>query len=169
MDPFGLCPPTPRQRWLMAAQGLGNLAIGAGKIGFGATATAETGGLAVGLGIYGIVSGIGNLGAGISQIAGAASGNVAGGAEGAEAVAVALSPLGIGTMVATNGNLNAAATAAEVEGVLSLPFTAGLTGEIPTLPDAADAVQNGAELLRRGNNGPSGPSNSNCQPNAKCK
>jgi RHS repeat-associated protein len=161
VDPFGLCPPSPRRRLLLAVQGLGNIGIGVGKIGLGAAATGETGGLAVALGIYGIYSGFGNIGGGLAQVGGAISGNISGGEEGSKAVSVALSPVGLATLIYTKGNLNTAAQNAQIEGLLSVPLTAGLTGELPEWPDAADATLNGIEFIRNGKSSDMGAKCSN--------
>ena len=53
----------------------------------------------------------------------------------------------------------------ELEGMLYVPLTAGLTGDFSSLPDAADAVQNGVELLRNGNNGQPNMAKQKCPAN----
>jgi len=70
-----------------------NLGIGTGKLALGAAAIGGTGGLGTVVGVYGMVSFMGNFGASFSQLMGAATGNVQGGEEGAEASSVAVSAL----------------------------------------------------------------------------
>ena len=146
-DPFGLCPPTRNQRLALGARGLLNLGIGVGKVAVGIAVTAETGGFGAALGYYAVSSGIvGNIGAGISQIAGAATGDVEGGEKGADAAQAVGSISGLATLAATKGNICRAAQVAQVEGVALTAFGAGM-GEMPKVPDKLDFGQNAYDLV----------------------
>lgn len=161
VDPFGLCPPTLNQRLGLGARGVVNLGIGVGKIAVGLTVTAETGGLGAALGYYSIVSGlVGNIGGGLSQIAGAANGDVEGGEVGADATAAASSIAGLVTLAATKGNICKAAKAAQFEGIATTAVGAGL-GESTSAADTADTVQNVYDLAA-GSLCPPSPQSSPC-------
>lgn len=109
----------------------------------------QTDGLAVGLGAYALASSAGNFGAGFSQLGAAITGNAEGGEQGAQASAVAVSVLGIGALLVTKGDVNAAATAAQIEGIATVPVGMGLTGETPSLPHLRDRGQNSYELIKK--------------------
>ena len=137
---------------MQAATGLFNLGVGTAKVAFAQGATAATDGLAklaVGLGAYALASSAGNFGAGFSQLGGAITGNVEGGEQGAQASAIAVSVLGIGTLLVTKGDVNAAATAAQIEGIATVPLGMGLTGETPSLSDLGDMGQNAYDLIKK--------------------
>jgi RHS repeat-associated protein len=159
VDQFGLCPPTRNQRLALAAKGLLNIGIGIGKTAGGIGLTAGSGGVGLAVGGYLIVSGIvANIGGGIIQIAGAATGDIKGGEEGADAAAVTGSAFGILTWAGTGGNICKAATAAKYEAVGLAPFTAGLGVEssvVDTAAGAADTALNGGEIVT--GSGPCGP------------
>jgi len=149
-DPFGLCPPTTGERFWLGARGLFNIGIGAAKVAGGVAAVGETGGLAIGLGIYAIESGlVGNIGGGLSQVAGAFTGDTGGAEAGANAAAAASSVSGLATLAITGGNLGDAAAAAQVEGIVLTPATAG-AGEPVGVPDALDFGQNVYDFLNPG-------------------
>lgn len=149
----------------MAARGLLNIGIGVGKVAVGVTVTAETGGLGAFFGSYEIVQGIvGNIGGGVAQLAGAATGNIEGGQTGADAAGAITSILGLGTLAYTKGNLCRATQAAQLEGLALTAFGAGM-GELPRLPDKVDLGQNAYDVITGKGCGPtpsSGTCNGNC-------
>lgn len=103
---------------------------------------------------YLVVSGlVANVGGGITQLAGAATGNIKGGEEGANAALASGTVLGFGTLVLTGGNVNAAGTAGRVEGLALAPLLAGLGIEPPPgdLGDLGDAGQSAIDLLKKDN------------------
>ena len=149
-DPFGLCPPTRGERFWLAGRGLFNLGVGVAKVGGGVAAVGETGGLAIGLGVYAIESGlVGNIGTGISQIAGAINGDSAGAERGAQAAAAGSTVSGLVTLALTRGNLEDAAAAAQTEGNILAPATVAV-GEPVKPADALDYVQNVYDFLNPG-------------------
>jgi hypothetical protein len=120
------------------------------KVAGGLAVTAETGGLAAAFGYYAIGSGIvSNIGGGITQVLGAATGNVEGGELGGDVSAAVGTGLGLGTLALTGGNVNAAATAGHVEGLALAPLIGGL-GETPSLGELGEAGQSAGELLGKG-------------------
>jgi|SRR6516164_8399334 RHS repeat-associated protein len=153
IDPFGWCPPTRNQRLKAAAQGLGNILLGSVKVAGGLALTAETGGLAAPVGFYAIGNGfVENIAGGISQLAGAATGNLEEGEKGAQAASAAGTISGLVTLAVTKGNVCRAAQAASVEGVALSPFLVGLgpsAGPASHIEpgDAVDTVQNAWELV----------------------
>lgn len=142
--------PNPWLRVAAAAGGLGNVALGSAKIALGLAATAETGGLAAGLGYYSAYSGATNIAGGLSQVYGAITGNLEGGQQGADYAASASSVSGLITLAAT-GNAQEGATVSAVEGLALVGATGALssTGTLPT-PGAADnavsAIDNGSAV-----------------------
>jgi hypothetical protein len=123
------------------------LGLGVAKVGGGIALVGETGGLAIGLGVYAIENGVvGNIGAGISQISGAISGDTEVAERGAQAAAAASTVSGLATLALTNGNLEDAATAAQVEGIVLTPATVA-AGETLKPADALDFVQNVYDFL----------------------
>lgn len=118
---------------------MGNVALGVAKIALGLGVTAESGGVAVGLGYYSAYSGVFNILAGVSQVYGAATGDLAAGETGANYAAAASSASGLITLAVTNGDAQAGATASTIEGAGLVGFGGGLaeTGAIPT-PGAED-------------------------------
>lgn len=171
-DPFGMDknapPPSPppqncsaspgpsdtEKRFKQAGKGLLNLGIGVGKMAGGIALAVGTDGLGAGVGYYSLVSSFGNLGAGVSQLAGAASGNVEGGEQGAQVSAVVFSPVGMTTLLATGGNIQTASTAASVEGIVATPATVLVTGEAPAWYDWADLALNANDLVHQPGNCP---------------
>ena len=138
----------------MAGRGLLNLGIGAAKLSAGVAAAVESGGLLAPLGYYSAVSGIaGNGTAGIFQLIGAATGNLDLGNQGAEVAGAATSISGLVTLVATHGDLEAAGTAAGIEGIGLTSFQAGFgagSGDSPKWFDYADGTQNANDLMGQG-------------------
>lgn len=129
--------------WLRAAagaEGLGNIALGVAKISIGVGVTAESGGLAVGLGYYSAYSGGLNIVGGASHLYGALTGDLEGGQEVADYATSVSSVSGAVTLVAT-GNPQTGATASTIEGVALVGATGGLTttGALP-IPEAKDIV-----------------------------
>jgi RHS repeat-associated protein len=173
LDPFGLCPPSRNQRLALAAEGLLNIGIGIGKTAGGITLTAGSSGLGVGFGGYLIVSGIvANVGGGLSQIIGAATGNVEGGEQGGNAMAAAGTAVGFLTWTGTGGNVCKAAKAAKYEGAGLAPFMAGLGVEstaVDAVSGAGDSALNGAEIVTDKNPcAPTPPKPSACSQNENC-
>ena len=119
----------------------------------GLALTAETGGLAAPVGYYAIVNGfVGNIAGGISQVAGAATGNLEEGERGAQAASATGTISGLVTLAVTKGNVCRAAQAANVEGVALLPLTIGLgptAGPASKIEpgDAVDTAQNALDLI----------------------
>jgi RHS repeat-associated protein len=145
-DPLGLCPPTRNQRLAMAGRGLLNIGIGAGKVAGGIGLIGGTGGVGLFAGGYLILTGVvGNVGAGIVQLAGAANGDADAG-HNSDGMAAVGSGLGLITLVGTGGNVCKAAAAAKWEGLLSTPFGGGL-GVETSIADVADSAQNGYDLV----------------------
>jgi len=136
IDPFGYCV-SPWDRLRLFGEALGNIGVGVAKVAVAAGAAAgapETGGLSLGLTYYAGASGLGNIGAGISQALGAATGDVSYGQLGAAAIESATSVSGLVTTIYT-GDVNAGAEAANVEGLLLLPvgLGAGIPDEVPDI------------------------------------
>ena len=143
--------PNPWLRVAAAAGGLGNIALGSAKIALGLGVTAESGGLAVGLGYYSAYSGATNIAGGVSQVYGAITGNLEGGQQGADYAASLSSVSGTITLVAT-GNAQEGATVSAVEGLAMVGVTGALTStgtlESPTANDvAATAIDNGSAVF----------------------
>jgi RHS repeat-associated protein len=135
IDPFGLCV-SPWHRLGLLGRAFGNVGVGAAKVAlaFGAgLAAPETGGLSLAVTYYAGVSGVGNIGAGIFQAIGAVTGDVDTAELGAAAVTSVTSLTGLATAIAT-GNVYAGAEAANVEGLLLIPFGAG-AGSSDVIPD----------------------------------
>ncbi len=140
------------KRLLQAGKGVLNLSIGVGKMAGGIALAAGTDGLGAAVGYFAVVNSFGNFGAGVSQLAGAVSGDIEGGEQGAQASSVVFSPTGMTTLIATGGNLRTASTAASLEGVVLTPATAGFTGESPAWYDWADLGQNVNDLASQPGN-----------------
>jgi hypothetical protein len=116
-----------------------------GKIKFdaalGMAATAETG-VGAAAAAYTAISATGNFVSGTVQTIGAATGQTKLTEAGAEVVATTTSALGMGTFLAT-GNLNKAATAAAVEGIVtSSPKDLATGGTVARAAKAIDLMQN---------------------------
>jgi RHS repeat-associated protein len=137
---------TTQQRLLQAAHGALNLGIGVAKMATGIGLAVGTDGLAAGVGYYAFVDSFGNYGAAASQFAGAVSGNVEQGEQGAQASEVVFSPFGMTTYLATGGNVQDASTAASMESVITAPAIAGFTGDLPEAQDWGDLGQNVNDL-----------------------
>jgi RHS repeat-associated protein len=169
-DPFGLCPPTRNQRLKLAAKGAFNLGVGLLKTAGGVALTMETGGLAVGIGVYAVGTGMGNIYGGFAQIGGALTGDVESGERGGDAMAAIGSVSGL-TILAVNGvsdsSMATAATAGKIEGLAVPAFLLGL-GEAPMIGEYLEGVQSGGELLGKGNDNQSKPGMANPKCPTKC-
>jgi hypothetical protein len=104
--------------------------------------TAETGVGALAAAYLGI-SATGNFVAGTVQSIGAATGKTEATETAAEAVSTVSSVLGFATLISTGGNLNKAATAAAVEGIVtSNPRDLATGGTVARAAKAIDLLQN---------------------------
>ncbi|MGA7080592.1 MAG: hypothetical protein WBQ43_19700 [Terriglobales bacterium] len=102
------------------------------ETGVGAVATAYT-----------AISAAGNFVAGTVQAIGAATGQTKITETAAEVVATATSALGMGTLIATGGNLEKASTAAAIEGIVtSSPKDLATGGTVARAAKAIDLMQN---------------------------
>lgn len=157
VDPFGLAEQCKRkrkcrlgERLFLGGKGLGNIAFGTGKIFGGATiglgGAAETGGLSLALGFYGIWSGSGNIAAGSAQLAGAFTCEFAAAEEASNTSGVFTTVFGMGTLVYTGGNMQAASTAANIEGLGLFGLSGGL-GEPMHPSDLWDLFNNTNDLV----------------------
>jgi RHS repeat-associated protein len=149
-DPFGLnpTPVTPWDRLKLVGQGIGSLGVGLGKLGVGtgaAAAAPETGGLSLALTYYSWYSSLGNFGAAGADFYGAISGNVAGAEHAANVSSAASSISGLATWVGT-GNVNAGATASNIEGIGLFGLSGGLGVPIH-LSDVYDLVDSGSGVV----------------------
>jgi RHS repeat-associated protein len=143
-DPFGLasCKPDGWNRLAVGLGGLGKMALGGAKIGLGLGVTAESGGLAVGLGYYSAWSGGMNIIAGASQVYGAVTGNTPGGQQVSNYASSISTVTGTVTLVAT-GNANTGATVSDIEGVFMVGVTGGLAIPQTAADNAVSAIDNG--------------------------
>jgi hypothetical protein len=104
--------------------------------------TAETGAGAVGA-AYTAISATGNAVAGVFQSIGAVTGKTKATEAAAEYTSIATSASGLVTLVVTKGNVNRAATAAAVEGIVtSNPADLARGGTVARAAKAIDLVQN---------------------------
>ncbi len=129
-------------RLATAAKGLVNLGVGATKITLAAKSVASvpiSGPLGVAGAIYGLIGASGNIAAGFLQIAGAATGNIQRANEAANIATTTTTIGGFIVYLATNGNLNAASTAAGVESLGTAGVNGGLTGHL--IDQAANSTQ----------------------------
>jgi RHS repeat-associated protein len=166
IDPTGFCPcgggPSAQSKYWtgwgdpnnpfwgrvkMFGAGLGNIALGSAKVVGAATLTAGTGGLATGLGILGAVSSAGNFAAGGMQLAGAFLPNPCEVNEAAKVAAAATSIAGLITLARTGGNVDKAASAAAWEGIFTVPFGVGATGEAANFRDAYDVGTSAKDVV----------------------
>ena len=141
--------PSPCQaaRKKLAANGTLNLTIGVLKVAGGIEATFASGGLLGALGAYSVGSGlVANIGGGLSQLAGAATGQVRQGEEAGNMFAAVGTVSGLVTLFSTKGNVEAAAAAAKIEGVATTPALMG-AGAIPEIGHVLDSVNSARELV----------------------
>jgi hypothetical protein len=108
--------------------GIGIQKMDAAAVSF--ASTPGTGGAGVLGGIYGTIGAVGNVSAGILQLAGAATGDVSGFGEAANVATTMTTGLGFATLVATGGNMEAASAAASAESVGTAGVNGGLTGQL---------------------------------------
>ena len=147
VDPLGLCPLTRNQRIGLAGRGLLSIAIGAGKVAGGIGLIGGTGGVGAVFGGYAIISGlVSNVGGGLAQLAGAVNGDGEAAEAGANGAAAVGSVSGLLTLAVTHGNVCKAAQVAKWEGLGLTPFQISQGIEVG-VPDAADAGQNGVEVV----------------------
>jgi RHS repeat-associated protein len=134
-----------------------NIAVAGVKITEAAAAAAaapETGGLTLAVTVYQGISAAGNLAAAGSQLAGAISGDVKSGQEGANVAAAATTISGVATLVATGGNVEKASQAADLENMATTGISAGglnhgSAGQVVTKGlDAAQTMYQGGQTTR---------------------
>jgi RHS repeat-associated protein len=128
------------QRMKMLGTGIGNLAVGSGKLGGAAALEVGSGGVATALAIYGGWSASGNFAAGSLQVLGAFMPDPQPFNQGAQVAASATTITGLTTLVATGGNLDAASQAARWEGIFMSGFKIGATGNPPSLAQGYSGV-----------------------------
>ena len=144
---FAVQSPCTQARIGQGLEGLLNLGIGTGKVAGGVGLTAGTSGLGVAFGAYLVGSGlVANIGGGTLQVAGAIEGDIEGGETGEETMAAIGSFFGWPGLIATRGNVHAAATLSRFEpsDALFVP-TLGLE-EWPSAAEGADTLLNLGEL-----------------------
>jgi RHS repeat-associated protein len=155
--------PCNLERRKLAVKGLVNIGIGIGKVVGGTALTAGTSGIGVGVGGYLIISGfVANVGGGLSQIAGAISGDIEGGEAGAAGSAAIGTISGFLTLLGTGGDINAAATVGDLESAALPAIQSGLGEEVGPA-EVVDAVQGLNNILNKGQNGQFCPKREKCQ------
>ena len=124
----------------MLGNGLLNLGLAAGKVSAAAGIEAGTSGIGTALALYGVYSASANLTTGLLQTVGAFSSNPAQFQQAASVSSVAGSAAGLTTLVATNGNLAAASSAARFENFGLFGFKLGFGGSFNPLSATGTAV-----------------------------
>jgi hypothetical protein len=140
--------PCTLERRKAAGNGLVNIGVGILKVAGGIAAIGGTGGLGTALGAYAIVNGlVSNIGGGLSQLSGAITGDLRGGEQGADAAATAGSVFGLGTYVASGGNLRLAGTVGRVESLALSPFSLHHGGMLEGMNSARELTGGSNEPL----------------------
>jgi RHS repeat-associated protein len=129
----------------MLGTGLLNIGIGSGKVTTAAGLTAGSGGLLIGLGVYGAWSASGNFAAGGAQVLGAFAPNPEPFNNAAQIASVFTSVTGMSTVMA-GGTIDSAANKAKWEGIFMSGFKAGATGNV-TLPQVYSGVVTASKLV----------------------
>jgi RHS repeat-associated protein len=163
-DPYGLCP--CKKYWTssgdpnnpiwhrlgMLGRGLGNYAVGAGKIAAAGALEGVSSGLATPVAIYLGLSSAGNLTSGTLQIMGAFMPDACALDKAADAAATVTSVSGYITLIRTGGDFDRAAKNAAYEGMATNAFFGGLGKAIdPT--DVYDTGISAADALKKKNSG----------------
>jgi RHS repeat-associated protein len=135
----------------MLGTGLLNIGIGYGKVGTAAGLTAGSGGLLIGLGMYGAWSASGNFAAGGAQVFGAFASNPQPFNNAAQIASVFTSVAGMSTVMA-GGTIDSAANNAKWEGIFMSGFKAGATGNV-TMPQVYSGVVTASKLVGASSSG----------------
>ena len=133
------------KRAYMFGSGLLNLASAGFKLAAAGSAELGSGGLGTPLALYGAYSAAGNITTGLIQTVGAFVPNAGAWQQAATVSSAAGSGFGLATLVATSGNVNAAASAARWEGFALLGVRGG-AGSPPDPSTPSGAVSTGSTL-----------------------